>query len=106
MLLHDSFYLEAANEVASARQAPDIVGWASRTFGSQMVMSSSFGAESAALIHMAVRADPAIRVIMVDTGFLFEQTHAFIHALRRRFDLDVRVYRPQHDPQQYLADAG
>src|SRR5262245_27314391 len=106
MVRQDSFYLESANEVASSKDAPEIVAWTTRTFGDELVMSSSFGAESAALLHMAVQAAPAIRVLMVDTGFLFPETHEFMQQLRRRFGLNLRVYRPLHDPQQYLLEAG
>src|SRR5437764_99854 len=105
MISRDPFYLESINEVASARGAPGIVAWAARTFGQDLVMSSSFGAESAALLHMAVAVDPKIRILMVDTGYLFRETHEFMDQLRRRFDLNILVYRSLHDPDEYLVDA-
>ena len=68
-------------------------------------MSSSFGAESALLIHMATRAKPDIKVIVVDTGYLFPETHAFLETLRHRFDLNIWTYRTRQDPIRYLLDA-
>src|SRR5438093_8537104 len=106
MISRDPFYLQSLNEVASARQAPDIVSWAARTFSHDLVMSSSFGAESAAMIHIAITVDPKIRIIVVDTGYLFRETYEFMEHLRRRFDLNILVYRSLHHPQEYLADAG
>jgi phosphoadenosine phosphosulfate reductase len=69
-------------------------------------MSSSFGAESAALIHLAVSTLPRIRVVLVDTNFLFPETHAFVDALRRRFDLNLLIYRPQQGGESFLHQVG
>lgn len=69
-------------------------------------MSSSFGADSAVLLHLATRVLPRIKVIFVDTGYLFSETHAFMEALRRRLDLNIWAYRTRNDPAAYLAQAG
>src|SRR5918994_2222602 len=57
---------------------------------------SSFGAESAVLLDMVATVDPAIPVIFLDTGKLFEETQAYreelIELLRLR---DVRAVRPE-----------
>src|SRR5213076_2448770 len=66
----------------------------------------SFGAESALLIHMATAALPGLRIVMVDTGYLFPETFAFLEDLRARFDLNVWVYRTRNDPIAYLREAG
>ena len=83
-----------------------VVEWATAQFGDKLVMSSSFGAESALLLHMAIQASPNIRVIFVNTGYLFPQTHGFMEALRLRFNLNVWIYRTRQDPIQYLRNAG
>ena len=87
-------------------QPPDVVNWAIDTFGNDLVMSSSFGAESATLIHMAIQRVPNIRIIMVDTGYLFPETHQFMTTLRLRFNLNVWTYRTTQDPIHYLQQAG
>lgn len=86
--------------------ASEIVAWSVERFGEKLVMSSSFGADSAVLLHMAVQVAPRIRIVMVDTGFLFPETHGFMEDLRRRFDLNVWVYRTANDPLAYLREAG
>lgn len=102
----DRLDLPELNAMLETRTPPQIVAWAAAQFGSGLVMSSSFGAESAVLIHMAVQVMPRIRIIMVDTGYLFPETHAFMEQLRQRFDLNVWVYRTRNDPVKYLQDAG
>jgi phosphoadenosine phosphosulfate reductase len=89
------------------RQSPvDIVKWSAAQFGSDLVMTSSFGAESALLIHMAVQEIPDIRIIFVNTGYLFPETHAFMEQLRHRFNLNVWTYRTRNDPIAWLRQAG
>ena len=89
------------------RSAPDkIVAWALAQFGADLVMTSSFGAESALLLHMATQLMPDVRVIMIDTGYLFPETWQHMEALRRRLDLNVWVYRTRNDPIAWLRQAG
>jgi phosphoadenosine phosphosulfate reductase len=89
------------------RQSPaEIVKWAAAQFAPELVMSSSFGAESALLIHMAIQQVPDLRIVFVNTGYLFPETHAFMEQLRRRFDLNVWTYRTRNDPIAWLHHAG
>src|SRR6476619_7673909 len=98
--------VELTNAVLGTYDPEKVVDWAAGQFGSSLVMSSSFGAESALLIHMATRVMPNIRIVMVDTGYLFPETHGFMEDLRQRFKLNVWVYRTRSDPIAYLKDAG
>ena len=98
--------LDTLNPVFEQQHPQQIVDWAAAQFGDDLVMSSSFGAESALLIHMATRAKPDVRIIMVDTGYLFPETHAFMEQLRHRLNLNVWVYRTKQDPIQYLKASG
>jgi phosphoadenosine phosphosulfate reductase len=98
--------LPSLNTLFEAAPATRVVEWAAAEFGDSLLMSSSFGAESATLLHMAVSVLPRIRVVMIDTGYLFPETWQFMEQLRRRFDLNVWVYRTQRDPIAYLHTAG
>ena len=56
---------------------------------------SSFGADSAVLLHMLARVDPGLPVIFLDTGKHFEETLRYRDALAADFGLrNVRVYEP------------
>ena len=48
-----------------------------REFAGRLALVSSFGAESAVLLHMIARIDPATPVIFLDTGKLFDATLAY-----------------------------
>jgi phosphoadenosine phosphosulfate reductase len=83
-----------------------IVAWAVAQFGDRLIMSSSFGAESALLLHMVTRVKSDIKVVFVDTGYLYPETHTFMEQLRHRFNLNVWTYRTKNDPIKWLHHAG
>ena len=98
--------LPSLNQMFETADPRKIVDWAAAQFGDDLVMSSSFGAESAVLLHLATRVRPNIRIIYVDTGYLFPETHRFMEELRLRLDLNVWTYRTLNDPIAYLHKAG
>jgi len=105
-VLEQTIDIDASNAVLDSYEPRSIVNWAAKEFRNGLVMSSSFGAESALLLHMATEALPGIKVVMVDTGYLFPETFRFMEELRLRFDLNVWVYRTQQDPIAYLKETG
>lgn len=98
--------ISALNELFERSHPLDVIRWAFAEHGEGLVMSSSFGADSAALLHMATQVMPEIKVIMIDTGYLFPETWQFMEELRRRLSLNVWVYRTRRDPIAYLQEAG
>jgi len=94
--------LPAADELDRAlRDASpaDIIATALRTVGrDRLALVSSFGTESAALLKVMADVDPAIPVIFLDTGWLFEETLAYRDTLIERLGLrDVRSIKPLQD---------
>jgi phosphoadenosine phosphosulfate reductase len=67
------------------------------TFGDRLALVSSFGAESAVLLHLASKVKPDIPVLFLDTGMLFGQTLDYRRQLAARLGLtDVRDLRPAY----------
>jgi phosphoadenosine phosphosulfate reductase len=98
--------LATINDVFEHQSPQHVVKWAAAQIAPDLVMSSSFGAESAALIHMAIQEAPDLRIVFVDTGYLFPETHAFMEQLRARFRLNIWSYRTRNDPIAWLHHAG
>jgi phosphoadenosine phosphosulfate reductase len=69
------------------------------SFGDKLALVSSFGAESAVLLHLASQVKPDIPVLFLDTGMLFGQTLDYRKTLAERLGLTgVRDLRPAfHD---------
>ena len=67
-------------------------------FGDRLALVSSFGAESAVLLHMISRLKPDAPVLFLDTGMLFGQTLDYRKTLAARLGLtDVRDLRPLYN---------
>lgn len=81
------------NELATL-SAPDRVRHALRTLPGKAALSSSFGAQSAVLLHLVTRIVPDIPIVLIDTGYLFPETYQFIDELAERLHLNLHVYRP------------
>jgi len=95
--------LDIADIAAESRRleagpAEDRIRWALEHFGGRIGMSSSFGAQSACLLHMITRERPDIPVILVDTGYLFSETYQFVDELTERLGLNLHVYRNPLSP--------
>jgi phosphoadenosine phosphosulfate reductase len=68
---------------------------AEREFARKMALVSSFGADSAVLLHMIARIDPAMPVLFLETGMLFRETLEHQRRLCKLLGLeDVRIIRP------------
>ena len=64
----------------------------------RIALVSSFGAESAALLHLVASVDPATPVLFLETGKHFAQTLAYRKSLARDLGLsDVRDITPAQD---------
>lgn len=58
----------------------EILSWAEDTFGHEVSLASSFGAEDMCLIEMLSRVTSHPRVFYLDTGVLFPETYQLIEA--------------------------
>lgn len=65
------------------------------TFAGRIAVVSSFGVDSAVLLHQVAEVDPSTPVLFVDTGRHFPETSAYRDLLVRHLGLlDVRIVAP------------
>lgn len=89
-------------ETASALNFTDLaplpalerVRWAAEAFGDGLILSTSFGIQSAVMLHLATQARPDIPVVFIDTGYLFPETYRFAAELTERLKLNLKTYSP------------
>lgn len=68
----------------------------------RIALVSSFGTESAILLHLVARVNSALPVLFIDTGKLFPETLAYQQQLTAQLGLtDLRILRP--DPEALAA---
>lgn len=90
-----SIDIAGVNKSLGEGAAEHLLHWTRDTFGNEVVLTSSFGAESALMLHLVSQVMPGLRVVFIDTGYLFPETYRFAEELRERFSIDLRVYAPQ-----------
>jgi len=85
-------YLDARYASASPQ---DVIDGALKYFGRRFALVSSFGSESAVLLHLAAQVSKDIPVLFLDTGKLFGETKRYRDQLIERLGLsDVRSLSP------------
>lgn len=62
------------------------------------VLTSSFGAQAAVMLHLVNRVVPNIPVVLIDTGYLFAETYRFIDELTDKLQLNLKVFRSDASP--------
>jgi phosphoadenosine phosphosulfate reductase len=62
------------------------------------VLTSSFGAQAAVMLHAVTRVMPTIPVVLIDTGYLFPETYGFIDELTAKLQLNLKVFRSDSSP--------
>lgn len=73
--------------------AADIVAWAVDTFGSRLCLAASMA--DTVLVDIATRVDPDVEVVFLDTGFHFAETLQTLRRAQVRYQLNLRVERPE-----------
>jgi phosphoadenosine phosphosulfate reductase len=76
------------------RRPEDVLRWGLERFGRRLAICTSFQADGMAILDMAWRIDPAVRVFTIDTGRLPAETHALIDQVRDRYGIATEVYVP------------
>ena len=98
--------LDAINLKLGPASPTEIIGWCVDQFGDDCAISSSFGAESACLLHLATEVKPDIRVVFVNSGFLFEETLSFKAELTKRLKLNLVEFTPLISHAEFLKQYG
>ena len=85
--------IAAANETLEGRSAAEVVQWAVDRFGPGLCLAASM--TDTVLVDVAVRVDPDIEVVFLDTGFHFAETLGTLRRVMQRHALRVTVLRPE-----------
>ena len=101
---------QALDEVLRQASPAEVIEAALKIVGREhLALVSSFGTESAALLKVMADVDPAIPVIFLDTGWLFQETLDYRDTLIAKLGLaDVRSIKPlegtvsREDPDKEL----
>lgn len=68
-----------------------VLEWVMNEFDGRVAMSTSFGIQSAVLLHLATTVFPKIPVVWVDTGYLPAETYRYAEELTDTLGLNLQV---------------
>jgi thioredoxin-dependent adenylylsulfate APS reductase len=84
---------DAADRFDGAR-AEELLAWALDTFHPRIAISAAGGVDGLALLDMAWRINPDVRVFTLDTGRLPPETYALFEEIRDRYGINVEFEVP------------
>jgi phosphoadenosine phosphosulfate reductase len=94
------------NEWLAGVDAATRVRWSLANLPGPFALSSSFGAQAAVSLHLVAVQEPEIPVILVDTGYLFPETYAFIEQLRGQLSLNIKTFAGHQTVAEFEAEHG
>ena len=95
--------LPRINQQLEGVGAVEVVQWAVDAFGPGLAMSTSFGIQSAVMLHLVTSITPDIPIIWIDTGYLPAETYQFAEQLAERLKLNLKVYQSPISPARMEA---
>ena len=72
----------------------EVLQWGLSEFGPRFAIVTSFQKEGMVLVDMAVRMNPAVRVITLETGRLPAETHSMMASVEARYGIAVERIAP------------
>ncbi|MFS1703052.1 phosphoadenylyl-sulfate reductase [Alteromonas sp. AMM-1] len=84
--------LAEINQALEKMDASGRIRWAMANLPGEQIVSSSFGAQSAVMLHLLTKERPDIPVVLTDTGYLFPETYQFVDELTEKLNLNLKVY--------------
>ena len=91
------------NQRFETTPAGDIIRWAVDTFHPHLALTASM--TDAVLIDLAVKVEPSIEVVFIDTGYHFPETLDTVERVRRKYGLNLKMMTvPHHDEELWKID--
>ena len=72
-------------------------------FRGRIVATSSFGLQSAVMLHLLKEHAPDIPIVFIDTGYLFGETYTYADTLQELLGVEPHIYNPRMTPARQEA---
>lgn len=90
-----TFDYDQANRAAEGCDAAGRIALALELAGTAPMVSTNFRPGEGVILHLVTQARPGLPVLWVDHGYNTPGTYRLAEDLRRRLDLDLRLYLPR-----------
>ncbi len=102
IVLEEGEQIRAAADRFEHATAPELLEWALERFHPRMAISAAGGADGMAIVDMAWRINPEVRVFTLDTGRLPPETYSLFERVRERYGIDVEFEFPAREQVERL----
>jgi phosphoadenosine phosphosulfate reductase len=91
--------VRAVQSAADRWSAELALSWAFDRLGKEVALVSAFGPEGMVLIDMAAHIQRDFRLVTIDTGFLFPETHQLMAEVEERYGIAIEKVHPELSPE-------
>ena len=94
VLDEEAAWVHDAAERFERASAEDLLAWALERFHPRLAISAAGGVDGMAILDIAWRIEPSVRVFTLDTGRLPPETYTLFERVRERYGIDVEFEFP------------
>ena len=98
--------LDQIGAAAESWKPEEVLAWAFNTYGENIAIATGFGVEGMALLDVASRVNPDLKVFTGDTEFLFPETYDLMDRVEEKYGLKVERLYSQLTPEEQEIEHG
>jgi thioredoxin-dependent adenylylsulfate APS reductase len=103
----EAAWVHDAAERFERASAEDLLAWALERFHPRLAISAAGGVDGMAILDMAWRIEPSVRVFTLDTGRLPPETYTLFERVRERYGIEVEFEFPDRlELERLVKDRG
>jgi len=91
---------------AESWKPEQVLAWAFATYGENVAIATGFGVEGMALLDIASRVNPDLKVFTGDTEFLFPETYDLMDRVEQKYGIKVERLYSQLTPEEQAEEFG
>ena len=97
---------EHVKVVAESWNPEQVLSWAFATYGENIALATGMGVEGMALLDIAFRINPDVKVFTGDTEFLFPETYDLIDRVEQRYGIKIEKLYSELTPEEQEKEFG
>ncbi len=92
--------LERVKILAESWKPEQVLSWAFATYGDDVAIATGLGVEGMALLDIASRVNPDLKVFTGDTEFLFSETYDLMDRVEERYGIKIERLYSELTPEE------
>ncbi len=92
--------LERVKILAESWKPEQVLSWAFATYGEDVAIATGLGVEGMALLDIASRVNPDLKVFTGDTEFLFSETYDLMDRVEERYGIKIERLFSELTPEE------